>query len=219
MRRTLLMMLTLFALAGEASADPWRISRACRWDWVPQSMNLLGTGVYVPKSWFGQPAWDAAPKAYWSLESFTTDFVPDVQFPDVRRARNWLWATMRSWRSGYSPETLATLSWPPQTLPPSYFAPYLEYHSGWVVKWTTSDLPFPNYIWFRARAGTGTFPNFFHNAGYVNGYGDSWTFRVQGLHYSFDSVNRVMNAQPPTQITNNCDLNNWGWYGENNASI
>jgi hypothetical protein len=42
---------------------------------------------------------------------------------------------------------------------------------------------------------------------------------VQGLHYSYDSVNRVMNAQPPTQTTNNCDLNNWGWYGENNASI
>jgi hypothetical protein len=188
MRKYLLLMLALLGLADEASADPWRISRACRWDWVPQYFNLLGIGLPFPKSAFGQPQYDLAPKTYWSLESFTTDFVPNVQFPDVRRARNWLWATMRAWRSGYSPEYLAFIGQPPQTLPPSYFVPYLEIHSGWMVKWTTSELPFPvDYIFFRARAGTGSWPSFFNNAGYASGYGDSWTFRVQGFHFSFDN--------------------------------
>jgi hypothetical protein len=67
----------------------------------------------------------------------------------------------------------------------------------------------------------GRWPDFFHNAGYANGYWDSWSFRVQGKHYYYDT-----STTPPTlgdlgttQITNNCDLNNWGWYGENDASI
>jgi hypothetical protein len=213
----LLGMLLMLGVADEAAASLWKISRACRWDWVPDPIWVLNFAP-VPKGLFSY-GYDVFPRTYWSLESFTTDFVPDVQFPDVRRARNWLWVTNNSWRSGYSPEFFAAYGWNPATVPSTYFVAYAQFNSGWLVKWTTSDLPLPNYIFFRARAGTGSFPSFFANMGSANGYGDSWSFRVQGKHYAYDSVASSFIDLGTTQITNNCDIGNWGFYGENSASI
>jgi hypothetical protein len=223
MRHLLIIMVLALGVANDATAGVWRISRACRWDWIPDCFYVLGRTdlpCYPRLLVWGYSTYQAAPKAYWVLESFTTDYMPAVQFPDVRKTRNWLWVTMRAWRSAYSPEILAGLRWDPTTLAPSYFSSYMTVDSGWMVKWTASEIPFPgDYIYFRARAGNGGFPNFFQYLGYEDGYSDSWTVRVVGYHYFADSNNPVIQTAGVSVITNNCDILNWGFYGENNLSI
>ena len=200
-----------------------KVSRACTLDMMP---SFVFFGGVIPLERSSVPtreaggfyeAFSAAEKKnFWLLESFTTYFVPLVEFPDVSKSQYHLRVNAIAWWRLTNAGTLD-----PQPGAPDFV--YSTYESGWQSKWTLSQLrPLPfAYIFFRARAGGGSWPYFFQRPfapGFATFGGDvtSVAFKIRGEHWYKDGNNS--NPLPVSigysRATNDCNFQNWGWFWE-----
>ena len=156
---------------------------------------------------------DLDKKNFWALESFTTYYIPLLEFPDARRAQYHLRVNAIAW---YRYD-----QWQRNVFAP--FFQFNQYDSGWQSKWTQSEvrpLPFA-FIFFRARAGTGVWPYFFLRPfpggefSYGTGY-PNVVFWVRGEHFYKDgnSTNPLPVPFGYSRAYNDCNLSQWGWFWE-----
>ena len=180
--------------AGVTNVDAFvgKVSRACRNDQIPSFITEIPFSNRIPLAKVllpGQAALElifaispyGESRNWWSLESFTTDYHPEISPQDPDEAKYWLWATSYAWVAEYTAEYAGTSD------PPGNYLQVASYQSGWAAKFSESELVNSSMVmnfggpkaFWRARAGTGSYPDYFRRLG-------DRSFKVQGYHFFWD---------------------------------
>lgn len=216
-------IISVFSLAVHADTSRiGMVSRACNWDSTPKKVVVLGlvemdrSGIPTPEAGsYYERLSSAQKKTHWLFESFTTYYAPLLNILDATQTLYHLRVNAATWYRVVDPGK-------PMYFISGYYK-HKQYESGWQSKWAQSPLPAPmNLIFFRARAGGGEWPYFYHppfnDDRFTYGQGfPSVSFTIKGEHWYKNGL-VFDNSQPVflgyTRATDDCNLTKWGFFWE-----